>query len=162
MLDYRGYGKSGGAISSEGQLHADVRAVYNSLKGRYNEADIIILGYSIGTGPAARLASESGAGRLVLQAPYYSLAGVMAAFYPAIPRFILKYKLETNKYIAGCRMPVVLIHGDQDAVISYESSVRLKALLKPGDTLITLRGQGHNGITENPQYLQSLRQILGE
>ena len=31
MLDYRGYGKSGGRITSEAQLHADVRAAWQQI-----------------------------------------------------------------------------------------------------------------------------------
>jgi pimeloyl-ACP methyl ester carboxylesterase len=161
MLDYRGYGKSEGSIRSEGQLHQDIRAVYDSMKAGYREEDVTILGYSIGTGPAAKLAAESNAGRLILQTPYYSMAEVMATFYPLVPRIILRYRLETHKYLHQCRMPVVLFHGDRDQVIPYESSVRLKALLKPGDTLITLKGQGHIGVTEHPEYRRALAEIMG-
>jgi pimeloyl-ACP methyl ester carboxylesterase len=161
MLDYRGYGKSGGTISSEAQLHKDIYTVYDSLRKRYRENSIVILGYSIGTGPAAKLASESSAKLLILQAPYYNLGSMLSHYYPIVPSFILKYKLETNKHIRACKMPVVIFHGDADNVISYSSSVRLKELLKPGDTLITLKGQPHNGMSDNPDYVEALKWVLG-
>jgi predicted esterase len=57
-------------------------------------------------------------------------------------------------------MPVVLFHGDQDEVIYYGSSVKLKEVLKSSDTLITLRSQGHNGMTDNREYVAALMKIL--
>ncbi len=57
-------------------------------------------------------------------------------------------------------MPVVIFHGDQDEVIYYGSSVKLKALMKETDTLITLKGQGHNGMSSNEQYLREIERIL--
>ena len=57
-------------------------------------------------------------------------------------------------------MPVVIFHGRQDEVIYYGSSLKLKEEMKPGDTLITLNGQGHNGITDNPEYIANLKTIL--
>src|SRR4051812_47900948 len=57
ILDYRGYGKSEGTITSQAQIYSDVQAVYDTLKSTYDEHKIIVLGYSIGTGPAAELAS---------------------------------------------------------------------------------------------------------
>ena len=74
MLDYRGYGKSGSKISSEAQLHRDMQTVYDYLKKMYPENHIIILGHSMGTGLAARLASKNHPKKLILQAPYYSVA----------------------------------------------------------------------------------------
>lgn len=57
-------------------------------------------------------------------------------------------------------MPVVIFHGDQDEVIYYGSSLKLKQEMKPGDTLITLNGQGHNGITDNRDYIAAIETIL--
>jgi uncharacterized protein len=48
-------------------------------------------------------------------------------------------------------MPVVLFHGDGDEVIYNGSSLKLKEVVKPTDTLITLKGWGHNGMSDNPQ-----------
>jgi uncharacterized protein len=160
MLDYRGFGKSEGSISGESQIFQDVQAAYNEMKQRFHEDSIIILGYSIGTGPAAELASTNAPRLLILQAPYFSLPDLVKHNYPALPVFILKYRFETNHYLMNCKMPVVIFHGDADEVIYYNSSVKLKKYFKPSDTLFTLPGQGHNGITENPAYIPDLKKIL--
>jgi pimeloyl-ACP methyl ester carboxylesterase len=57
-------------------------------------------------------------------------------------------------------MPVVIFHGDQDEIIYHGSSLKLKEEMKTGDTLITLKGQGHNGMTENPEYLAAIQTVL--
>lgn len=162
MLDYRGYGKSEGSINSQEQLHKDVQTAYNEIKKKYPEDQITVLGYSIGTGLASKLASTNHPKRLILQAPFYNLADMMKHYYPIIPTFILKYKLETNKYIKDCKMPIVLIHGKQDEIIYYNSSVKLRELIKPTDTLITINNQGHNGMTENSEYKQQIKRILND
>jgi len=160
MLDYRGYGKSEGQINSQQQFFDDIQLAYNHMKKRYLENKIIVLGYSIGTGAAANIAANNHPRLLVLQAPYYSLTDMMKHNYPIIPTFILKYKFETNKYIQNCKMPVVIFHGDVDMVVYYQSSLKLQALLKPTDTLITLHNQDHNGITDNPDYRNAMFKIL--
>jgi uncharacterized protein len=160
MLDYRGYGKSEGSISGQGQLFGDIQVAYNELKKKYKEEQIIVLGYSIGTGPAAKLASANNPKLLILQAPYYSLTDMMRHTYPIIPTFILKYKFATNEYLKSCKMPVVIFHGKVDEVIYYGSSLKLKEDLKEKVTLITLNGQEHNGITDNPEYKVALQRIL--
>jgi pimeloyl-ACP methyl ester carboxylesterase len=134
--------------------------VYASLKSKYDENEIIVLGYSIGTGPAVKLASSNNPKLLILQAPYYSLTDMMKHSYPIIPSFILKYKFETHKYIKKCKMPIIIFHGDRDEVIYYKSSVKLKELLKANDTLIILPEQGHNGMSSNPEYITQIKKIL--
>jgi hypothetical protein len=160
ILDYRGYGKSTGTINKLDQLFKDNQAAYLELKKRYSENKIVVLGYSIGSGLAANLASQNNPRLLILQAPYYSLADVMRHKFPFLPTFILKYQISTHAYLKACIMPVVIFHGEQDEVIYYESSLKLQQEFKKEDTLITLKQQGHNGITENPEYQKQIKRIL--
>jgi len=160
LLDYRGYGKSEGSINSEDQLYKDIQTVYDNLKTNYDESKIIVLGYSIGTGPATKLASTNQPKLLILQAPYFNLTDLMKHYYPFIPAFALKYKFETNRFIKECKMPIVIFHGDKDEVIYYKSSLKLKELMKKTDRLIILKGQGHNGMSDNMEYLIEIRKIL--
>jgi len=160
ILDYRGYGKSGGKITSEDQFCSDVQAAYDEMKKKYDEDRIAVLGYSIGSGPAARIAAENNPKLVILQAPYFSLVDMMKKFYPLVPSFLLKYKFHTHQFLKQCRMPVVIFHGDRDEVIYYGSSLKLQELFKTGDRLITLRGQAHNGISDNPEYKKELRRVF--
>ncbi len=162
MPDYRGYGKSEGRIKNEKQFFEDMQKVYNHMKQFYPEERIIIIGYSIGTGAATKLASVNHPRLLILQAPFYSLNDLKNRYFPIIPGFLLKYKFETNKYIRDCTMPIVIFHGDKDEIIYYGSSLKLKELLKESDKLITLHGQYHNGMSVNIQYLEEMNKILAD
>ena len=163
LLDYRGYGKSQGSMNSQAQLLADVEAAYQQVKNSYPEQDIILAGYSLGTGPAAWLAARHQPRLLLLHAPYYSL-GDMAArtikIWPILPGWLLRYPMPTNEFVRQVRVPVVFVHGDQDEVIPYSSSGRLQALASGGGQLITIRGAGHNGLIDNAQYQQAIRRLL--
>lgn len=160
ILDYRGYGKSEGKIINESQLFADNQIAYNHIKKRYSENTIIVLGYSIGSGMAAKLASTNNPKMLVLQAPYYSLSDVMKHKFPFVPTFILKYQFATHNYVKNCKSPVVVFHGDQDEVIDHGHSLKLKNEFKKQDTFITLPEQYHNGMNENSHYKIELAKLL--
>ena len=161
ILDYRGFGKSGGSIISERKLFEDNQIAYNLIKEKYKEEEIIIIGYSIGTGMAAKLASENNPKLLILQAPFYSFTEMMSnQFY--FPTLVLKYKFYTNKYLSQCECPIVIFHGDRDEVVNYKWSLKLKNEFKDKIQLITLHGEVHNGITDNIDYRMELERILIE
>jgi alpha-beta hydrolase superfamily lysophospholipase len=160
ILDYPGYGKSTGHLTSTQQLFDAISAAYTFIKHHYPENHIIILGYSIGTGPAAWLASQNHPQKLILLAPYYSLTDMVQKFYPYLPGFILKYHINTYQYIQHTAAPIIIFHGDKDQVIYYGSSLKLKQYFKRGDTLITLHNQPHENIDENEDYLNALKSIL--
>ena len=162
LLDYRGYGKSEGKIRKQEELFLDVQFAYDQMKKRYPESKISLLGYSLGSGLAAKLAADNSPKLLILQAPYYSMTDMMRHTYPIIPTFLLRYKLRTDQFIQGCKTPIVIFHGKEDEVIYYGSSVKLQKLMKPTDRLVTLEGLGHNGMTEHPQYKWELQKILVE
>jgi len=161
IIDYRGYGKSEGNIKNQFSLYQDMQLFYDFLKSKYDENKIIVLGYSLGTGLATKIASENNPKLLILQAPYYSFKDMMKNYFPVIPTFILKYKFPTNKFITNCKMPIVIFHGDCDEVIPYKFSLKLKPLIKKSDILITLKGESHNGITENSDYRSEIKKLLG-
>lgn len=160
ILDYRGFGKSEGEISSEQQFYEDIQTVYDSIKKIYKEETITIIGYSIGTGPATKLASENKPKQLILLAPYYNLNDLMQNRFHILPPFLLNYKFPTNDYLKKCKVPVSVFHGTDDGVIYFKSSEKLRTLFKQGDTLIPLIGAQHNGLNENPVYLKHLETLL--
>ncbi|MEN8119882.1 MAG: alpha/beta hydrolase [Bacteroidota bacterium] len=161
IIDYRGYGKSTGKISSETQITKDIQIAYDFAKTSYDENKIVIVGYSIGTGPAAQLAANNNPGKLILKAPYFNLTDLVKHYCPIVPSFILKYKFNTNRNLAKIDAPVYIFHGDKDEVIYYESSVKLSKLLKEHDEFITLEGQVHNGINDNENYIMHINSLLG-
>ncbi|MCC7302004.1 MAG: alpha/beta hydrolase [Bacteroidia bacterium] len=160
ILDYPGYGKSSGNIYSEDQLHRGVQAAYETMMKDYREDQIIVIGYSIGTGPAARLASVQHPSRLILQAPYFNLGDMAHRTYPYLPSFLMKYTFATNEYLPKVTCPVTLFHGDADEIIPHESSTMLSSLFKKGDTLITLSGATHNGMNLRQDYREALASLL--
>src|SRR5690606_34811711 len=105
---------------------------------------------------AAKLAAENKPKLLILQAPYYSLGDLMQSLYPFVPSFLLKYKFDTYRFVQQTSAPVALFHGLQDEIIYPGSSEKLKAHLKPTDSVVLLKGQGHNGMNDNPAFRREL------
>ncbi|OQX99652.1 MAG: alpha/beta hydrolase [Bacteroidetes bacterium 4572_117] len=160
IVDYRGYGKSNGKISSQPQFRRDIQKAYDFATKNYDENKVVIIGYSIGTGPAAKLASKNKPAMLILKAPYYSLMDLIHHYLPFIPKFIIKYRFRTNWHLKKVSTPVYVFHGTHDKVIYYKSSVKLKKRLKQKITLITLRGQEHNGINDNSEYVGYIKKLF--
>jgi pimeloyl-ACP methyl ester carboxylesterase len=155
MPDYRGYGKSGGNIKNEAQLYS-----YNYLKINYPENKIIVLGYSIGTGPAAMLAAVNHPKELILQAPYYSLPDAIHHLRPSFDTANIAFHFNTYQFVQRTSAPIFIFHGDADKMFYYGSSEKLKAFFKPADELITLKGAGHAYMDKNKDYLDALKRIL--
>ena len=159
MLDYRGYGKSTGKIASEQQLHDDVLAAYQSVAGEYEGRPIVLYGRSLGTGLATKLASEVGASLLVLVSPYSSVRELGRELFPWVPPFVGRYPLPTGQWLPRVNAPVLLLHGDRDALIALPHSERLKAL-RPDAELVVVEGAAHDDIHTFERYLDALTERL--
>jgi len=160
ILDYRGYGKSDGNISSEAQINEDVQKAYNVMLKRYDAKNIIIAGYSIGTGPATHLAAHNKLKALLLQAPYYSLSKLTDEKIPLIPDFVKRYKFETRDVIGQVKAPVYLFHGMDDTLIPYHHSEILKEDYCSNAILIPLPLTGHNDINKDHFFKEKLEKLL--
>jgi uncharacterized protein len=83
-LSYRGYSGSSGQPSEAGLLQ-DAAAAYAFTAARYSADRIVVWGFSLGTGVAVALAAEHPVGKLILEAPYTSIADVAAGAFRFVP-----------------------------------------------------------------------------
>ncbi|MGH6949509.1 MAG: alpha/beta hydrolase [Vitreimonas sp.] len=161
---YRGYSGSTGRPSEAG-LHLDARAGYGWLiANNYTPRDIVIHGFSLGSGPAVRLATEHAARALILEAPFTGVDDVAAAHYTDAARFLIRDTYRTRDWIGDVHMPVLIVHGDADTVIPFTQGERLFALANQPKQFVRMQGSDHatlvrDGIypTSRPSSLPTLR-----
>ena len=160
MVDYRGFGKSTGRRSQKA-IKRDLQEVYNKIKDRTKESRIILYGRSLGSGFAAKLASMNSPRLLILDAPYYSLTKVTKRYMPFMPLSILiKYPLPTYKWLKYVQCPIHIIHGTNDKLIPFKSSVKLSKVNPKLTKLHTVIGGGHKNLNNFESYHKMLDDIL--
>lgn len=158
--DYRGYGKSEGSYDNLNDLFADVQTGYDHLKGIYPEDKILVFGYSIGTGLAAKIAAENKPAKLVLHAPYFSMEDMMKCRFPFISSSLLKYSIRTSEYFEKSEAPVYIFHGTDDRVIPVSQTKKILNSSKKEIQFYEISGQGHNGMIVNQVYQNLIEKIL--
>ncbi|HOY22276.1 MAG TPA: alpha/beta fold hydrolase [Cellvibrio sp.] len=159
MPDYRGFGKSTGTIENEAQLNDDVLRAWNYVAHNYKDKKKVFYGRSLGTGLAAKLATQTPADLVVLVSPYTSMTAMAQQYYPWVPSFILRYPLETDQLLPQLNTKILLLHGTSDRLISHEHSKHL-ATLNPKARLVEIEGADHGDIHHFDAYTNTLKQAL--
>ena len=156
---YRGYGGSTGAPSEQAN-HSDAVALFRKVYPEHPE--IAIIGRSLGTGVAIRLASETAASRLILVTPYDSLEEVAVAAYPYLPvKLLLLDRYESWRYAPLIKVPTTVIAAQNDEVIPRASTERLFARFAPRvASMVVIEGVGHNDIGARNEYLETIQAAL--
>lgn len=146
MIDYRGYGKSSGTIQSEEQLVADARAAWAFIDDdAYEGKPRVIVGSSLGTGLATRVAAEIQPELTILVSPYRSMIALAEEHYPWVPSFLLRYPLATEEVISRIQGPLLLFHGEVDRLVPISHSEALRARARDAQ-LVRIPELGHNGV----------------
>ena len=155
MLHYRGYGGSAGT-PNEADIAADAAGLFDQVHARH--PDVIVIGRSLGTGVAARLASTRPVAKLVLVTPYDSLLGIAQQSFPLFPvRFLLIDKYESWRYVPRITAPVLILRAERDEVIPAASTEALRARFPASQvTTVVVTGASHNTIIDDPAYVSSL------
>ncbi|RDK85381.1 alpha/beta hydrolase [Marinirhabdus gelatinilytica] len=160
MVDYRGFGKSIGKRTQE-NMKKDLQYVYNKIRERVPERYIILYGRSLGSGFATKLASMNHPRKLILDAPYYSLLKVTSRYMAFMPlSILLKYPMPTYKWIKYVRCPIHIIHGTNDKLIPFKSSVKLSKINPSQTRLWPVIGGGHKNLNNFESYHEMLGQII--
>ncbi|KII28612.1 alpha/beta hydrolase [Pseudomonas fluorescens] len=155
LLHYRGYGGSTGSPSEEA-IARDAMTLFD--KVYTDHPQIAVVGRSLGSGVAVRLASYRPAAKLLLITPYNSLEELAARQFRWFPvKWLLKDKFESWRYAEHITVPTRLIAAEHDEVIPGSSTRRLYSHFAKGvATLQVIPGTGHNSISDSPEYLKAL------
>jgi fermentation-respiration switch protein FrsA (DUF1100 family) len=147
MLDYRGYGKSGGSPNEHG-LYADADAAYQYLRDRgYNARQIILQGESLGTAVAVDLASRKDCAGVVVEAAFTSGRDVANTVLPFIGSLLFR-GLDSQSKIAKVRAPLLFFHGARDEIIPLKLGRALFNAAPEPKSFAVVPGAGHNDLVE--------------
>jgi fermentation-respiration switch protein FrsA (DUF1100 family) len=142
-VEYRGYGGSTGAPSEAG-LTRDAEAAYQAALKYAPAPRIVLLGESLGTGLAVKLAAAHEVGAVALDSPYTSIEDVAAAlFWWAPVRWLLKDRYDSASRIAEVKAPLLIVHGTADAVVPFRFGKRLFDRAETEKSFIAVEGAGH-------------------
>jgi fermentation-respiration switch protein FrsA (DUF1100 family) len=159
-LSYRGYAGSSGQPSEAGLLQ-DAAAAYGFTAARYSADRIAIWGFSLGTGVAVALAAEHPIGRLILEAPYTSIADVAAAIFRLVPvRWLIRDPFHSDARIGRVTAPVLVMHGGRDHVIPIGFGERLFALAHQPKQFVRFPEGGHDNLSDYGA-IETARQFIG-
>jgi uncharacterized protein len=125
-LNNRGYGGSGGRPTEEDNV-ADAITAYDHLIGLgVPPGKIAVYGESLGSGQAVRLAAARLVAAVVLEAPLTSTVDVARRTYFWLPiGLLITDKYDNERNIRTVTAPVLILHGEQDAVIPVEMGRRV-------------------------------------
>ena len=148
IFDYRGYGRSEGKPSEAGVL-ADARAARAWLAAREKiaEADVVLMGESLGGAVAVDLAAHDGARALVLESTFSSLPDVAAHHYPFLPvHWAMRTQFDSMAKIGDYHGPLLQAHGDADMIVPIQFGRRLFEAANQPKQFLLVPGHNHNDL----------------
>jgi len=106
-----------------------------------------VWGFSLGSGIAMALAADQPVGKLILEAPYTSIADVAASAYWFAPvRLLMQDQFRSDAQIARVKVPLLVMHGALDSTIPVAFGERLFALANEPKRFVRLARGGHNDL----------------
>jgi fermentation-respiration switch protein FrsA (DUF1100 family) len=147
FLSWRGYGGSTGRPTEPGLL-IDARTAYDHLRGQGIDASqIVLVGESLGSGVAVQTAAENPVGAVVLEAPFTAAVDIARIAYPWVPvRLLMQDQFRSSAHIAAVRAPLLILHGEADAVVPAGFGRALHALANDPKTFLSLGPVGHEAL----------------
>jgi uncharacterized protein len=145
IMSYRGFSGSTGSPTEASNV-ADAKLAFDTLvKDGVMPTDIILYGESLGTGVAIQVGLDKPAAGIILDSPYTAVVDRAAELYPWLPVYLLALdRYESRRHIATLRLPLLIVHGELDAVVPVAMGRKLYALAAAPKQLVTLPGAGHN------------------
>jgi len=156
IIDYAGYGESGG-VASEKSLYqsANVAWQYLTNKKKMEAENIIIFGRSLGGAVAVDLASRVKAGGLILESTFSSVRDIVDIVFAKWSKLIyLRYDFDSVNKIKKVSSPVLVIHSSEDEVIPFQLGQHLFENITSEKRFLEIRGRHNDG------FMQSIRPYM--
>lgn len=145
VVDYPGYGASGGQASEAGIYEAGALA-YQAL-ARHAGVDpqrIYVYGRSLGSAVATRTAADFPTAGLILESPFTSAREMAARTYRIFPLFLVRLQLNNIETIGRVHCPVLVFHGTADMLVPMEMGRRVAEAAPGPKEFVMIEGAGHN------------------
>lgn len=155
-IEWPGFGVAGGDASEQGCYEAQ-QAAYDYLVGteKIDPKTLYVMGHSLGTGPAADLASKNLVAGVILASGYTDIGAVAQNFYPYLPcRLVVVHRFATSKKIRSIDAPILFIHSANDTIIPYWMSEKnFEIAQKEGKNadFLRLKEAGHDLFFDFPE-----------
>lgn len=167
VIDYPTYGLSTGKLSEKTMFDTGIKTYEYALGlDSVDENNIIVLGFSIGTGVANYVASEKNPNGLILVAPYdraLSLYNNVINVFHGPMKLLTRYKFDSISYAE--KMDVIkplLITSTDDEVISYKQAENLSKHYKSTPKYLCINGAKHNDYFLREEVLVEIESYLKE
>lgn len=163
IVDYRGYGRSGGHPSERGTyLDADAAWEYLTVTRGLAASSIVVMGESLGGAVAIDLAARHMPGALVVQATFTRMADVASIHYPFLPvRWLLRHDYDSVSKVGGITCPKLFIHPTGDTLIPLSIGQALfAAAAEPKQLMLTPGDHNEGGFLYSREYAEQLRAFL--
>ena len=157
---YRGYAPSTGSPSAEA-LIADAPLVYDLAVERVKPRKTVAVGFSIGSGIAAQLASHRKLDGLLLVTPFDSLKAVAEAMYPWLPIGpIFRHEIDAVTPLRNSKVPVAIIAAANDEIVPPARTDALRARIPRAAFDRTVPWASHNDIYSHAEFQGAMREAL--
>lgn len=145
VVDYPGYGASGGRASEAGIYEAGDLA-YQALASRtgVDRERIYVYGRSLGSAVATRVAADHPVAGLILESPFTSARDMAARTYRIFPLSLVRLRLNNLEMIQRVRCRVLVFHGTADMLVPMEMGRRVAAAAPGPAEFVMIEGAGHN------------------
>ncbi|MBM4145709.1 MAG: alpha/beta hydrolase [Nitrospira sp.] len=162
LINYRGYGLSEGK-PSEKDLYADAVYIYDYFSKRddIDNARIVLIGRSLGTGVATYLAQMRPVKALMLVSPYDSIISIGKHHYPFLPvNLLLRHRFDSLSRAPLISAPLLVITAADDTIIPLKFSKRLAEKWGGPHSFKIIEGEDHNTIHDNAEYWKTMNEFL--
>lgn len=169
MMDYRGFGLSTGNPTEQG-MYDDVYACMQWLKKKgLPRENLIMYGYSLGSAPATKWASDTtlfSPESLILEAPFASAEMMVqdAAKLQLPASYFTNLKIDNAREIKKIRCSFLWLHGEDDDFLDYQKhgqQVFANAPSQIKKVAVTIPGAGHNDVPKVMGYATYLQALSG-
>lgn len=163
MVDYPGYGMSSGSPNYK-TIQEMALATYDYVDDDkyFGNNEIIIMGFSIGTGPATYVAANRENSKLILVAPYNNGIDLYNSniniFYGPLKNMV-KNKYPSDKLAESIKEPTLIISSKDDEIIKYELSKKLSEKFE-NIKFSTYKNLSHNDLMNNDFVLKEINKFL--
>lgn len=120
--------------------------------------DVMVVGKSLGVGPAAYHASLKNISKLILITPYNNLADVAFSHYPVYPtRLLFLNNFTPDIWLSGYKGPAALIIAENDEVMPRKLGKKLfEGIPSSSKSIFIIEDSGHNTIYEKEEFYNTL------